>query len=113
MFYQSPAGDSPVDEFLDGLASRPRAKVEKFLELLEEQGPRLPRPFADAVDGPIRELRVGFGRLEIRLLYFFHGRRIIVVTHGFLKKTRAIPPEEIVSAHKAHADWIIRHGGAR
>jgi phage-related protein len=53
----------------------------------------------------IRELRVSFGRREIRLLYFIHGRTI-VLTHGFLKKTRALPPEEIVRAERLRALWL-------
>jgi hypothetical protein len=83
----------------------------RWLALLEEKGPALPRPYADVLDGPIRELRVGYGHMAIRLLYFFHGNRIIVVAYGFLKKTRAVPVEEILRAHRAHADWLVRYGG--
>ncbi len=110
VFYQTPRGDSLVDEFLDSLETKIRAKVAKWLTLLEEEGPALPRPYADVVEGPIRELRVSFGRLEMRVLYFFHGRTI-VVTHGFLKKTRAIPPVEAQRARRARADWLQRYGG--
>ena len=31
-------GDSPVDDFLDGLDKKSRAKVAAYLSLLEEQG---------------------------------------------------------------------------
>lgn len=110
-FYRTRRGDSPVDEFLDGLEFRPRAKVEKWLALLEEQGPFLPRPFADVLEGPIRELRVGFGRMELRLLYFVHDRTVVVITHGFLKKTRRVDPAEIAKAFTARTDWLARHGG--
>src|ERR1041384_5156347 len=72
-FYRTERGDEPAREFVESLDAKLRAKVVRWLELLEEQGPELPRPFADVVDGPIRELRIGFGRLEVRLLYFFHG----------------------------------------
>jgi hypothetical protein len=112
-FYRTERGDEPAREFVDALDDKPRAKVVRWLELLEAHGPDLPRPFADVVDGPMRELRVGFGRLEIRLLYFFYGTTVIVVSHGFLKKSRAIPAEEILRAHRAHADWLVRHGGKR
>ena len=101
-----------MDEFLDNLEKRARAKVFKWLGLLEEQGPALPRPYADILEGPIRELRIGIGRLEARLLYFFHKQTIVVVTHGFLKKTPAVPPGEIERAMRARADWLNRYGGA-
>ena len=110
-FYRTIRGDSPVDEFLDGLQLRARAKAEKWLVMLEEQGPFLPRPFADVLEGPIRELRVGLGRLEMRLLYFVHGRMVIVVTHGFLKKSRDVDSDEIARAFRARSDWLARHGG--
>lgn len=110
-FYRTIRGDSPVDDFLDGLEPRVRAKVEKWIVMLEEQGPSLPRPYADLLVAPIRELRVGFGRMEARLLYFIHDRTIVVITHGLLKKTRRMDPAEIERAMRARTDWLMRHGG--
>jgi hypothetical protein len=98
-------GDAPAKDFLESLAERPRDKVEAWIAMLQEQGPDLPRPYADVVSAPIRELRVSFGRLEIRLLYFIHGRRI-VLTQGFLKKTRETPVGEIAHAARLRALWL-------
>jgi len=81
--------------------------VAKWLELLEREGPRLPRPYADVVQGKIRELRMTFGGLHYRFLYFFHGRSIIV-THGFVKKSAAIPKNEIIRAQRWMAEYIQR-----
>jgi hypothetical protein len=100
-----------VDEFLDSLDRRARAKTLKWLALLEEHGPDLPRPYADTLQGPIRELRVGFGRIEARLLHFFHKSMIVIVTHGFLKKARAVPQIEIDRAVRARTNWLNRYGG--
>ena len=71
IFYRTPRGSSPTDDFLDSLNKKARAKVLKWLKLLQEQGPSLPRPFSGLLENSIYELRIGFGRLEIRLLYFF------------------------------------------
>ena len=106
IFYTNHRGDCPVDEFLDNLETKVRAKVLKWLQLLSEQGPRLPRPYADVLEGPIRELRVSLARLEVRLLYFFDQGRIIVVSHGFLKKTRTVPKTEIERAKTVRANWL-------
>ena len=38
VFYTTERGDSPVDDFLDGLDKKSRAKVAAHLTLLEEQG---------------------------------------------------------------------------
>lgn len=100
-------GGCPAQEFLGGLSPKARGKVARWLELLEEEGPNLPRPYADTVRGKVRELRVSFGGLHHRFLYFFHGKRI-VVTHGFVKKTAAIPEGEIARAERCLVDFTQR-----
>jgi len=62
------------------------------------------------LDGPIRELRVSFARLELRLLYFINGKTV-VVTHGFLKKTDKVPQDEIDRAMRYRNDWLATFGG--
>lgn len=109
-FYQAPGGGHPAAEFLEGLEKRARAKAAKWLQLLEERGPGLPRPYAAVLEDGIHELRVAFGRLEIRVLYFIEDRHI-VLTGGFLKKTQAVPAQEIRRAQKCRADWLQRSGG--
>ncbi|MBI4656453.1 MAG: type II toxin-antitoxin system RelE/ParE family toxin [Elusimicrobia bacterium] len=86
-FYKDEKEICPVADFLGGLPTKTRAKVAKWIDLLEKEGPNLPRPYADIVKGKIRELRVVFGSNHYRFLYFFFGKRIII-THGFLKKPR-------------------------
>lgn len=110
VFYTTVEGYCFIDEFLDSLAEKPRAKVEKYIELLKAEGPDLPRPYADILRGKIRELRIGYGRLQYRLFYFFHGRRIIL-TSGFLKKTSQVPEEEIKRAQTRMIDWLNRYPG--
>lgn len=108
IFYQDKQGDSPTDEFLDKLQPKIRAKVEKWMDKLEEEGPNLPRPYADIVRGKIRELRVSFGSSEYRFLYFFFCKKI-VITHGFLKKTDKIPVGEIEIAERMMQDFLQRY----
>ncbi|MQY65252.1 MAG: type II toxin-antitoxin system RelE/ParE family toxin [Clostridia bacterium] len=110
IFYLDKRGRCPTDEFLDGLQVRVRAKVEKWIEKLEEEGPNLPRSFADIVKGKIRELRIVFGSNYYRFLYFFLGK-IIVITHGFLKKTDKIPEREIERAERIRHDFLRRYLG--
>lgn len=109
-FYEDEREKCPTVEFLDGLQTKVRAKVAKWIEKLEKEGPNLPRPYADIVRGKIRELRVGFGSNEYRFLYFFFGGRIII-THGFLKKTDKIPEGEIERAERIMQDFLQRNEG--
>ncbi len=109
LFYEAQEGECPVQEFLDNLAPKVRGKAAKWLELLEREGPNLPRPYADVVRGKIRELRVGFGGMHHRFLYFFHGKRI-VVTHGFVKKSATVPEAELARAERLMTDFYRRLG---
>lgn len=97
-------------EFLNELQTKIRAKVAKWIDKLEQEGPDLPRPYTDMVRGKIRELRVSFGSNKYRFLYFFFGKRIII-THGFLKKTDRIPEGEIERAERIMQDFFERNKG--
>jgi len=108
-FYTTRRGESLVDEFLDELPESHQGKTHQWMKLLEEHGPNLPRPYADVLEGPIRELRVQYGNRKYRFLYFFHGKAIIF-THGILKKTGPVPPGEIEQAKRCMADWLQRYG---
>ncbi|MFH1245385.1 MAG: type II toxin-antitoxin system RelE/ParE family toxin [Candidatus Omnitrophota bacterium] len=103
-FYKDRKGRCLTIEFLDGLETKKRAKVARWIDKLEKEGPDLPRPYADILRGKIRELRVGFGSNEYRFLYFFFGKRIII-THGFLKKTDRVTEGEIERAERMMQDF--------
>lgn len=107
LFYVKGTGECPVDQFLDSLPVKVRAKLEKWVQLLEECGPDLPRPYADTVRDKIRELRVIFGSNQYRLLYFFSGKQIIL-THGFVKKSQKVPEDEIERAMRFMKDYRER-----
>ena len=110
IYYENKRGESPAEEFICSFPIKVRAKILKWLELLEENGPNLPRPYADILRDKIRELRISHGALEIRLLYFFWRDKIIVVTSGLLKKTRNVPESEIEKAITYMNDFIKRGG---
>jgi phage-related protein len=108
IFYQSSRGEYPVKEFLDDLDKKARAKVYQHLMLLEKEGPNLLRPYADHVRGKIRELRVRFSSVNVRIFYFFFVREQIVLLHAFSKKTQELPEKEIEQAERNMKDWIDR-----
>jgi phage-related protein len=108
VFYTTERGDSPIDEFLDGLDKKSRAKVAAHLSLLEEQGPKLKRPYADVVKGKIRELRIQQSSNQYRILFFFQLRDQIVLAHAFSKKTQQLKEKDIELAVKRMEDWIKR-----
>ena len=104
VFYRSPRGECFAEEFLNGLPTKVRGKILRWIEALEIHGPSLPRPYADIVRGKVRELRIVFGSNQYRLLYFFAGKQILV-THGFVKKTGQVPIPELERAERLMHNW--------
>ena len=108
ILYTTDRGDSPIDEFLDGLDKKSRAKVAAYLSLLEDEGPNLKRPYADVVRGKIRELRIHYSSNQYRVLYFFHVRDQIVLVHAFSKKTQQLKEKDIELSERRMEDWMRR-----
>jgi phage-related protein len=75
-------------------------KCIAWLERLRSRGHELRRPDADYLRDGVYELRVGLRGMNFRILYFFHGREAVVVSHGVVKE-RVMPPKEI--------DRAVRH----
>jgi phage-related protein len=61
---------------------------------LAEQGHALRRPAAEYLRDDIYELRIRYGSVNYRILYFFHGRTIAVLAHG-LTKEKDVPDRDI------------------
>lgn len=93
--YQDARGRRPVNEFLDSLSPRDRARVVRTIELLKTYGTELSMPYARHLTGKLWELRVSSGRLTYRVLYFAHTGHRFVLLHAFSKKTRKTPRREI------------------
>lgn len=85
----------PVTEFINGCSPRHQVKVLRLLSLLEEQGPILPRPYADVLYDGIHELRFTLSRTKVRVLYFFCYQKFIVLYYVFFKNTQKVPEKFI------------------
>ena len=108
-FFKTLRGENLVKSFLDALQAKLREKVVADIMFLEEKGYQAQRPRAALLRDKIYELRTSLGHLEARILYFF-DKEIIVLTHGFLKKSDAVPPAEITKALNIRADYFTRKG---
>jgi phage-related protein len=108
VYYGSLAGDCPVMKFIDSRDSRNQAKIMAYLDLLEKNGPLLPRPYADILVDGIHELRIKLSGEQIRILYFFVYKDFIVLTHCFRKSSDKVPKAEIDKAKKYKKDFIDR-----
>ena len=97
VFYQENNGDVPVCDWLKELRRADQRAYEKCaaaIERLVELGHELRRPLADFLEDGIYELRIRKGRVNYRILYFFHGRNLAVLGHA-LTKDDVVPKADI------------------
>lgn len=110
--YTDENGRSPVDEFLDDLKQsnlKLYIKTMRSLGLLESTGNMLTMPYSRFLQDGIFELRSIQGNNITRLLYFFRKNKVIVVDHGFVKKTQETPKADIDIAIARKEDYERRH----
>jgi len=96
-FYEEDDGKCPAFDWLTSLPRAPQAKGWAMLDILAERGNELNRPYAALLRDGIYELRWRRQHVNYRLLYFFHGRSVVILTHGITKKAR-VPDIEIDTA---------------
>jgi phage-related protein len=97
VLYREDDGKVPILEWLDSLPSKAVAKCRVRIERLAELGFELRRPETDFLRDGVYELRVGLQGQNYRMLYFFHGKAVAILSHGLVKE-RAVPPKEIDKA---------------
>ena len=98
----------PMIEFLDSLSVKERAKIfayiEKFVEL-KNSGGRPKENLSKHLEDGMFELRVSFENRISRSFFFYEAEKRIIFTHGFVKKERKIPKNEIEKAKSIRKLW--------
>jgi phage-related protein len=103
VFYRTENGNEPVRAWLLGLDVANRHAIG--LDLMRVQfawpvGMPLVRPLGDG----LFEVRTNLpDRTTARVLFCFHDGDLFAL-HGFIKKTRATPPEDLKLARKRKAE---------
>ena len=85
-----------------------KAKVLRSIMLLEQNGNDLREPFSKPLGDGIFELRISQSSNVSRVLYFFTLGNKIILTHGFIKKTKKTPRAEILRAKKYRTEYLSR-----
>jgi putative component of toxin-antitoxin plasmid stabilization module len=95
--------DIPIKGWLSDLAEREPQVYRKCLRRITRLGElgyelhQQNRNEAAHLRDGIFELRIRHGRVNYRILYFFHENKFVCLSHG-IKKERVVPPSEIDSA---------------
>jgi phage-related protein len=108
IFYRTKDGNCPVENFLDSLPGKVAQKITWTLEILENQGMLPSTYFKKLKNTEIWECRIQFGSNIYRIFCFFELNSIIVLTHGFIKKSQKTPQKEIERAIAYKNDYILR-----
>ena len=109
VFYRTKDGKCPVRDFLDTLPSKAAQKVIWVLRLLEELE-MVPATYFKKMIGTedIWECRIQHGSDIYRIFCFFDSHAVVILTHGFQKKSMKTPRQEIERAEKYRHDYLNR-----
>lgn len=100
VFFCENGGKAPVVDWLADLKktnAKAWANCRAKIEMLSQMGHELRRPAADFLRDGIYELRAKQGHVQYRILYFFHGRNVAILSHGITKEDE-LPDVEIERA---------------
>lgn len=114
-FYEDANGESDVLQFLEDLRSKMGSNKDAriqykqaaySIQLLQENGTRLPEGITKYLEDGIWELRPG----NNRIFYFYFENNTFVLLHQFRKKTQKTPRRELERAKSKRDDYLLRKG---
>ena len=93
-------------DFMSTLSENESRKVKYILALLERED-RLPVKFIKHIKehGNLYELRMKFESNIYRVFFIFDNDRVVVLFHGFQKKTQKTPQGEIEKALRIREEY--------
>jgi phage-related protein len=109
IFYKTVNGRCPIEEFLDTLSAKQAQKTAWVIGLVEDLEV-VPAQYFQKMPNTedLWEVRVKAGSNIFRLLGFFDGRRLVVLSHAFQKKTQKTPRQSIRLAEERKRDYFRR-----
>jgi len=95
IFYRTEAGGEPVREWLRKLSREDRKRIGEDIKTVEFGWP-IGMPVCRPLGDGIYEVRTSLaGNRTTRVLFYVDRKARMVLLHGFLKKTRRTPDEEL------------------
>lgn len=105
-------GDCPLEEFFEELKSSGHPDLDQMLRLIKRSadfGPPRNIEMSRALEGRNAEGLWEFKAGAIRVIWFYEQNKIIICTHGFLKKGRKTPASEIETAQNTRSKYYAEH----
>ncbi len=109
IFYKTESGRIPVEEFLDNLSTNQALKATWVIRLVEDMD-IVPGHYFQKLSNTedLWEVRVRVGTNIFRFLGFFDGRKLVVLSHAFQKKSQKTPRQAIRLAEERKRDYLRR-----
>lgn len=112
-FYEKADGSSELWNFLEELRCKATSskdariqykQISLYIELLQNNGTRLPENVTKHLEEDIWELRPG----NNRVFYFYFQENTFVLLHQFRKKSQKTPKREMEKAKAERDDYLRR-----
>ncbi len=105
IYYINLKGENPVREFTDSLEKLQKAKIFRILQTIEIYGLSGVVRHVKKIRGtPLWEIRV-IGKNNIRILYAVATNSLVLLLHGFVKKSQKTPIKELAIAISRYNKW--------
>jgi phage-related protein len=91
-------------DFYNPLKQTVKNKIDYVLQIIISVK-RIPSKFFKHIDDGIYEIRIEVSGNIYRVFAFFDDNKLVILLHGFQKKTQKIPRKEIERAKKIRRDY--------
>lgn len=103
-------GNCPTDDFLSGLGDNFRKDVDRVRALFTHVAKNGPNLLPVEISHNIAPEIFEFIRGRLRIAWFYgDGGRVVVCSHGFVKKGQKTPRSEIEAAQRARNNYVTAH----
>jgi len=98
VFYQTALGAEPVREWLHSFSAVEKKVIGEDIKTVQIGYP-IGMPLVEKIESDIFELRSKLPNKIARILFTVEGG-LMILLHGFIKKTNKIPPDDLRLARK-------------
>lgn len=108
-YYISSSGKNPFDDFLNSLSPSQQSKILRIFVHLKTYGLTSVIPHIKKLKStPFWEIRI-LGKDNIRVIFIAFVNNLIIILHGFIKKTQKTPLKEMGVTYNRYRDWLSRN----
>lgn len=106
IYFTDYQNNCPIKDFLDLLEEKQQAKILRLFALIKNYNLNSILPHIKKLKGtPLWEIRI-LGKDSIRIIYMVPEKDLIIILHGFIKKTQKTPQKELNIAFSRYKYYL-------